>query len=907
MKLHLSLFLLLITFQVVAQNYPITGINISLPANPDANTANWGSGTSMFTITSTTKAENGRVAPHVMESKILVTIKKGGKKACGSYTGNTAPESNYSALTKVWSGINAVSLLGQDCVLTPGDYELCVQFFGYGAAGMAPLSEEKCKPFSIRENVQQTYQPPQVIAPADGTVMSEADAKKPITFRWIPVIPRPQDPVSYRLTVWQLMQGQTGVQAMKANQPIITKDVDNLTQAVINNLLSGPCLPPYLCNFIWNVQALTHEGKPIGENNGIGNPFGFSVSPSYLPDAPFQTVQVKLSQPPPNQLKLTDLNIQLNNDAKEPIEASLRGTVTITTNADMPTKTDVEPKKIIIGMGILLKPFRLPSGSSTFTYADLNSWDIKFESDKWSEAFSPKGVIPPGDYEICVSVIDKEGKEIGKDCIEQKITDTDACADFSVNFIQKRKIYRGDSISSSLMEKRKIYRGDSISSSLMEERKIYRGDSISSSLMQKRKIYKGDSISSSLMEKRKIYRGDSISNGLMEERKIYRGDSISSSLMQKRKIYKGDSIAFSCTIVNNYKGKEDQNKPKTFRIKANNDLVMSVSESASREWKRTPSKFPPGLGEIKWTNNSGDIPNGKISLGTLLFENVKAEFISLYYEWLNKEEKVICSGNVDLTWLADNNGATESLKTHTINWIADDTSSTKTITRNWIADDTSSTKTIGRRPVIFDDTNGSLGVRDGENTVIVSTGSPNAGTTQTIALISPTDELPATSVRPTFEWKIGNQEVGAVAVENVIFEPNDEPLWSIVVREIPEEGEQESGRIVFEQSGIRENTLPYPKNAPSLDAAKKYIWKVIGLRDGIKVASSLFASILIRNPEPFNDPKLIGRFIVYKSNKSDQVIFKEFVNSNTNNNETLIGKFMIEKNPKSDKVIFKNN
>jgi len=278
MKKCLTLLFFAISLQVVAQTYPITGINISLPANPDANTINWGSGTSMLSITATTKAENGRVTPHVVESKLLVTIKKGGAKICGIYTGNSAPASGFNTLTKVWNGTNAVALLGQDCVLTPGDYEICVQFFDYGPVGMAPLSEEKCKPFSIREKEQQTFQPPQSIAPVDGTVMSEADAKKPITFRWIPVIPRPQDPVTYRLTVWQLMQGQNGVQAMKANQPLITKDVDNIAQAVVNNLVSGPCLPPYLCSFIWNVQALNHEGKPIGENNGTSKPSQFSAN-----------------------------------------------------------------------------------------------------------------------------------------------------------------------------------------------------------------------------------------------------------------------------------------------------------------------------------------------------------------------------------------------------------------------------------------------------------------------------------------------------------------------------------------------------------------------------------------------------------------------------------------------------
>ncbi|MHB1178927.1 MAG: SdrD B-like domain-containing protein [Daejeonella sp.] len=284
MKKILTLLFLVICVQVFAQTYPITSITISLPANPDANTANWGSGTSLFTLTASAKAANGRVDGRVQESKILVSIKKGGAKVCGSFTANSAPASNFNTLTKVWSGSNAVSLLGQNCTLPPGEYELTVQFFGTGAAGVAPLSEEKTRAFSIRGNEQQTYQPPQAIAPANGTVLSEADAKKPITFRWTPLVPRPQEPVTYRVKVWQLMQGQNGVQAMKVNQPIITKDVDNITQTVITNLISGPCLPPYLCDFIWNVQALNREGKPVGGNSGMSEALKFNVQP--VNDAP---------------------------------------------------------------------------------------------------------------------------------------------------------------------------------------------------------------------------------------------------------------------------------------------------------------------------------------------------------------------------------------------------------------------------------------------------------------------------------------------------------------------------------------------------------------------------------------------------------------------------------------------
>ncbi len=284
MKKILTLLLMVIAVQVLGQTYPITGITISLPANPDANTANWGSGTSLFTITANSKAVNGRVDGHVTESKILVTIKKGGAKVCGSFTANSAPGSNFNTLTKVWSGSNAVSLLGQGCLLPAGEYELTVQFFGLGKAGLAPLSEEKTKPFSIRAKEQQSYQPPQAIAPANGTILSEIDIKKPITFRWTPVIPRPQEPVTYRLKVWQLMQGQNGTKAMATNQPIITKDVDNLTQTMITNLISGPCLAPYLCDYIWNVQALNREGKPVGGNNGMSEALKFNVQP--VSDAP---------------------------------------------------------------------------------------------------------------------------------------------------------------------------------------------------------------------------------------------------------------------------------------------------------------------------------------------------------------------------------------------------------------------------------------------------------------------------------------------------------------------------------------------------------------------------------------------------------------------------------------------
>ena len=100
MKKALFLLGMAIAMPCFAQNYPIISINISLPSTFVANTANWGTEVSMFAITATTKAQNGRVDPHVMESKLLITIKKGGAKICGDFTGNSAPPSNILNLNK---------------------------------------------------------------------------------------------------------------------------------------------------------------------------------------------------------------------------------------------------------------------------------------------------------------------------------------------------------------------------------------------------------------------------------------------------------------------------------------------------------------------------------------------------------------------------------------------------------------------------------------------------------------------------------------------------------------------------------------------------------------------------------------------------------------------------------------
>ena len=105
--------------------------------------------------------------------------------------------------------------------------------------------------------------PPMLLAPSEHKTFSLEELKGSITFRWTAIAPKPTTTVTYRLKVWQLMQGQNGAEAIRSNQPIVTKDVENITEVAVASIITGPCKPPYLCDFVWNVQARNSVGSGI--------------------------------------------------------------------------------------------------------------------------------------------------------------------------------------------------------------------------------------------------------------------------------------------------------------------------------------------------------------------------------------------------------------------------------------------------------------------------------------------------------------------------------------------------------------------------------------------------------------------------------------------------------------------
>ncbi len=109
--------------------------------------------------------------------------------------------------------------------LPAGAYELCVQLVSPGT--FQRLSEERCRMFNIA-----SFQLPIPMMPANETVLDIEKANTAITFRWTPVAPRPAEMLTYRVTVFEVLDYQTPMQALRSNQPLLTKEIIGTTQFI---------------------------------------------------------------------------------------------------------------------------------------------------------------------------------------------------------------------------------------------------------------------------------------------------------------------------------------------------------------------------------------------------------------------------------------------------------------------------------------------------------------------------------------------------------------------------------------------------------------------------------------------------------------------------------------------------
>jgi len=112
-------------------------------------------------------------------------------------------------------------------------------------------------------------------APANNAIIALDEAKQTVNFKWNVGPTSPM--VTYRLRVWQLMQGQNSTSAMRENTPIVDRSTD-ISSVAVQGMLTGPCKPPYLCDFVWNVTIVERDSNGTVKETIVSNTGSFSVN-----------------------------------------------------------------------------------------------------------------------------------------------------------------------------------------------------------------------------------------------------------------------------------------------------------------------------------------------------------------------------------------------------------------------------------------------------------------------------------------------------------------------------------------------------------------------------------------------------------------------------------------------------
>ena len=178
--------------------------------------------------------------------------------------------------------------------LPAGNYELCLQLVT--PIDFLPVSEIRCRNFTLA-----AFQLPIPTMPANEEVLDAEKAQTYIMFRWTPVAPRPAEQVKYIVTIFEILDRQTPMQALRSNQPLLTKEVTGTTQYIWQPQLSFAKTRIWTndtdslyskedravldsvdaSKFIWTIQTVDSRGVPFGDGNvnsdGISEPNMFTV------------------------------------------------------------------------------------------------------------------------------------------------------------------------------------------------------------------------------------------------------------------------------------------------------------------------------------------------------------------------------------------------------------------------------------------------------------------------------------------------------------------------------------------------------------------------------------------------------------------------------------------------------
>lgn len=262
----LTLFLTIITCFCFGQ------ITVQVKQNPNPNISTWENRENVISVTvnnrgpavearfsSMIKLDGSVKASTNFEQMPMVTIERGMNRFA---IDEVMP---YRAVTISDINTKNMARTGQ---LPAGNYELCVSLLDNNKQPVIGI-QEACTYFLLTQ-----VQLPILIAPFENQVI-QGNIRP--TFSWTPATPvSPGTQVTYKLQVFEILEGQGMMQALQGNRPIISEEVERLTQYWPTEW----DIPNNNSTFVWTVQALDQNGAPLGENNGIASPITFKIDNS---------------------------------------------------------------------------------------------------------------------------------------------------------------------------------------------------------------------------------------------------------------------------------------------------------------------------------------------------------------------------------------------------------------------------------------------------------------------------------------------------------------------------------------------------------------------------------------------------------------------------------------------------
>jgi hypothetical protein len=168
---------------------------------------------------------------------------------------------------------NVQDLLQRTGRLTAGQYQLTVEVMN--SQGDVVRARQN-RTFFIT-----SYQLPILMQPASGSTLDAHLAQNIIIFRWTNLIPSSQELPQYRVQVFEILPGQTPMQAFRGNRPLLDEPaIKGTTQYIWRPNL--PMLDSTANKqFIWTVQTLDAKEFPIPgmdmNTQGRSEPAIFSI------------------------------------------------------------------------------------------------------------------------------------------------------------------------------------------------------------------------------------------------------------------------------------------------------------------------------------------------------------------------------------------------------------------------------------------------------------------------------------------------------------------------------------------------------------------------------------------------------------------------------------------------------